>query len=257
MKLRHKIKGWVVDTFHMFRAGALMFYHKDPPKHYLGYTVEGKVAIIMIPGILGKWGMMKYLADKISLCGHPVYIVPGLGYNIFSIPNSAKILKASVMHIFPVLGHLIPRLNVGAESIKDVIEKNNIKNAIFVAHSKGGLIGKYYLAHFNKDKKVMGMVSIATPYSGSALAKLVSLEPYQELTNDSKIIRDLESHTAINHKIVSIIPEVDHYVWAEKGSYLEGAENIQVPVHGHHKVLFSKEVVAEILKAIEKISRKI
>src|SRR5258708_13577926 len=29
---------------------------RSPPKHYLQFTVEKKIPIIIIPGILGKWG---------------------------------------------------------------------------------------------------------------------------------------------------------------------------------------------------------
>jgi hypothetical protein len=256
MRLHHKIKSWASDYYHMIKGSVLMTIHREPPKHYLGHIVQGKVPVILIPGILGKWGFMKHLGDMISLAGHPVYIVPKLGYNIYSIPNSAKILRATLWHIFPSLGHLIPRLHSGAERIDEILEKEKIENVVFVAHSKGGLIGKYFLAHFNKEKKVLGMVSVATPYAGSAMAKLVPLDPIRELHVDSKIIHDLEQHKEVNHKIVSIIPEYDNHVWAEKGSFLDGAENINVSVHGHHKVLFSKEVCDVVLKSIEKISKK-
>lgn len=255
MKFHQKVKNWISDYHHMLRGQIVTILHKDPPAHYESYVVEGKVAVVVIPGIFGKWGMMKYLADKISLAGHPVYVVPKLGYNIFSIPNSAKILKSTLYHIFPSMDHLIPRMNLGAQSIKETIEKMNIKNVVFVAHSKGGLIGKYFLTHFNQDRKVLGMISIATPYSGSALAKLIKLEPYKELTNDSKIIKELQQHREINKNIVSIMPEYDDYVLAENGSFLEGAVNVRVPVHGHHRVLFSDEVCEVVVKSIEKLSK--
>ena len=66
--------------------GALqgILYH-TPPKHYLEYTEEGKVPVILIPGVLCKWSFLKHLGDKMSLAGHPVYIVPELGYNLFNM----------------------------------------------------------------------------------------------------------------------------------------------------------------------------
>jgi len=42
---------------------------------------------------------------------------------------------------------------------------------------------------------------------------------------------------------VSIIPQYDNHVWSEKGSHLDGAKNIYVPVHGHHKVIYDREVI--------------
>ena len=240
----------------MFRGAIGGLIYRKAPKHYLDRTIEGKVPVILIPGILGKWSFMKSLGDKISLQGHPVYIVPELGYNVFSIPSSARIVRTSLKHIFPKRGHIVPKLSRGSEAIQRIIENNKLERAVFVAHSKGGLIGKYFLAHYNKDDKVLGMVAIATPFSGSAMAKLIPFDPVRELDTDSKIIHDLEKHQDINDKIISIRPEYDNHVWAENGSYLEGAENIKVRVQGHHKIIFDPKVQKIILNSVDKIALK-
>jgi len=233
-----------------------MTIHRDPPKHYLGYTIDGKVPVVLIPGILGKWGFMKSLGDKISRRGHPVYIVPELGYNIYNIPTSAKTLRSLIVHIIPKRGHVPPKISRGAEAVRKLIEEEDLSGVVLVAHSKGGLIGKYLLAHHNIDNRVLGMVAIASPFSGSAMAKLIPHDSFKELRADSEIIQDLERHRKANERIISIIPEYDNHVWAERGSFLESAaENIEVPIHGHHKVLFDKKVLSLVLSAIEKISK--
>lgn len=234
MKLHKKVLSWIIDYGYMIHGSVTSLIYHKPPKHYLGYILENKIPVILVPGILGKWSFMKTLGDKISLAGHSVYVVPELGYNLFNIPDSAK-------------------------KLKDIVEKidtnkNNLKGVILVAHSKGGLIGKYLLAHQNEDNKVLGLISIATPYSGSSMAKLLPLDPIQELNIDSKIILDLEKHTEVNNKIFSICPEYDNHVWAEKGSYLDGAKNIKVSVHGHHKIVYDKQVEDAVLKSIEEIT---
>lgn len=232
MSVHKKIAHWIIDSGYLFRGFSRRFIYKKPPEHYLGHVVEGKVAVVIIPGIMGRWTFMKSLGDKISRTGHPVYIVPELKYNIFSIPESAEILSKVIERIL-----------------------TEYSDIILVAHSKGGLIGKYYLAHHNDNGHVLGMISIATPYSGSAMARLIPHDSYRELNIDSKVIHYLETHNTVNSKIVSICPEYDHYVWAEKGSYLDGAENILVPVHGHHKILFDKDVQKVVLESIEKITQ--
>lgn len=254
MKLHKKIGHWLIDYGYMIRGGATSLIYRNPPAHYLGHVVSGKIPVILIPGILGKWSFMKHLGDKISLEGHPVYIVRQLGYNIYSIPTSARKLKVLIQHILPKIGHAIPKLWLGAQNIEKLIKEQNLKRVVLVAHSKGGLIGKYFLVHNNNEHTVLGMIAVATPFSGSAMAKLVPHDSFRELLTDSKIIRDLEQHTNVNHQIVSIIPEYDNHVWAEKGSFLDGAKNIEVPVHGHHKVIFDKTVVEIILAELEKIS---
>ncbi len=251
------MKGWLVDSFHLARGGITMAIHRNPPKHYLGYVVEGKVPVILIPGILGKWGIMKYLGDRISLEGHPVYIVPRLGHNLYSIPASAQKLKAIVRRIFRNPEQPPHDVSLGAHHVRKFIEEQNIKGAVIVAHSKGGLIGKYFLEHDNYDHRVIGMIAVATPFSGSTMAKLIPHKAFEELKTDSKIIHDLLEHTEINKKIVSIFPEYDNYVRADRGSFLKGAKNIEVPIRGHHTILFDKEVVEMVLQSIAKMTNAI
>ncbi|OYV39115.1 MAG: hypothetical protein B7Z81_03735 [Acidocella sp. 20-61-6] len=136
-----------------------------------------------------------------------------------------------------------------------MIEKENLSGVVLVAHSKGGLIGKYLLAHDNADSRVSGMVAIATPFSGSAMANPIQHDLFRELQTDSEFIKDLEKHDAVNARIISIIPEYDNHVWAERGSYLDGAaENIRVSVKGHHKALFDGAVSSATIRSIEKIA---
>ena len=243
MNLHKKTTIWLKEFGALFHAAAMMTIHREPPEHYLGYTVAGKVPVILIPGVLGRWGYMKSLGDRISRLGHPVYIVPELGYNISSIPFSAKMLRSLIARITGKFGHILPRVSKGAEAIQKVIEEKNLKNVILVAHSKGGLIGKYLLTHYNADHKVLGMIAIAAPFSGSELAKLIPHDAFKELRTDSEIVRDLERHRNANKKIVSIFPEYDTHVWAERKSFLEGAENIEVSGLGGHNALLSDKKI--------------
>lgn len=229
MKTHKKIAVWFVDSLYAGRCIVTTLVHKSPPEHYLGHIINGKVPIVIIPGIFSQWGFMKKIADSLSLLGHPVYLVPQLGYNLYNIPHSSSLVAT-------------------------VIEKENLKNVILIAHSKGGLIGKYTMIHNDKEKRIIGMVSIATPYSGSAMTKILPIEPVKELHNDSLIIKDLTADTLVNKDIISICPEFDNYVWAHEGSYLEGAKNINVTVHGHHAVLQSSFVIEKIKESVESIS---
>ncbi len=223
-----ELGSWIKDYLHLLKGYSLMYLHYKPPHHYLGFTIEGKVPVILIPGIAERWGFLKSLGDKISLDGHPVYIVPKLGHNMINIPKSAMI-------------------------IKDLIEENKLKNVIIVAHSKGGLIAKYLLVHFNKDNAVKGVIAIATPFSGSALARLIRHKSFKELSPSSKLIQDLNSHTTINNRIISIYPSFDNHV--PEGSILANAENIKVNVKGHHKILFDKKVQEVVIEKIDKLTK--
>ena len=95
------------------------------------------------------------------------------------------------------------------------------------------------------------MISIATPYSGSSLAKTIPFLPFRQLFPESPIIKDLKAHNEINNKIISISPIFDNHVWAKEGSFLEGAKNITINKKGHHKILFDKELQDKVLSLLE------
>lgn len=223
-----ELGSWIKDYLHLIKGYSLMYLHHKAPHHYLGFTVEGKIPVILIPGIAEKWGFLKSLGDKISLEGHPVYIVPKLGHNLTDIPKSARI-------------------------IKDLIEENKLKSVIIVTHSKGGLIAKYLLIHFNKDNVVKGVIAIATPFSGSALVRLVRHKSFKELSPTSQLIQDLNSNTIVNNRIISIYPSYDNHV--PEGSILTYAENIKVNVKGHHKILFDNQVQKITIEKIDKLTK--
>jgi pimeloyl-ACP methyl ester carboxylesterase len=232
MNSSRKLKHWIIDYRYMVQGALQSLFYKNPPKHYLEHIIHNKVPVVLVPGILEKWSSMKNMADNISLAGHPVYVVQNLKYNIYSIPKSV-------------------------DYIQEILDKNKIKKFVFITHSKGGLIGKYFLVHCNKNNSALGMVAIASPFSGSAMTNLVVHDSFKELSIDSEIINDLQRHSEINNKIVSIIPNYDNHIWAEKGSHLDGPKNIYVDVHGHHRVIFDSSVIKKSIKELERLSDQI
>lgn len=220
-----KINNWVRDYFYLAKGHSFMF-HK-PPKHYLGHILEKKSPIILIPGVYTKWQFLKAIADPISLKGHPVYAIEHLGYNTQAIHYSAKL-------------------------IRELINEKDLHNVIIIAHSKGGLIAKHLLLYDNEDARVVKVIAIATPFSGSHLVKFIPNKTLKELHPESGIIKKLHSQSDANHCIISIFGEYDNHVWPTESCKLDGAKNIQVSTHGHHKILFNKQVHDIVLDEIEK-----
>ncbi len=224
-----KIFYWIIDYYYLLLGKLLMYFYKAPPKQYLGYVVKGKNPVILIPGNSNKWGFLKKLGDTVSDLGHAVYIPHKLGSNLFDIPTSAKI-------------------------VREIIDNNNLKKVILIGHSKGGLVGKYILIHKNQDNKVNRLIAIGAPFSGSDIVTHLPFRSFQELSPKSKIIQEMNSNFKVNSKIVSIMPEFDNHVWSDKGSYLEGALNIKLPIKGHHKIVFDKMSISKIAGQIEKFN---
>lgn len=219
-----KLFYWISDYWYLFKRSAVMYIFVAPPKHHLGRVVKGKKAVVIIPGIFGRWSFMRPVTDTLSLAGHPVYVIKRLRNNLLDIPTSSKIVSS-------------------------FIKNHNLKDVILVTHSKGGLIARYLIEYHDPKNKIAGVIALAAPFSGSSMVKLVPKNALLELLPDSVIITKLQSNKKFNKKIISIIPKYDNHVWSEKGSWLEGAlKNIKVDVSGHHKIISDKKTLALIKK---------
>lgn len=205
-----------------------MNIYKHPPLSYIQNGKKNKSPIILLTGLTLKWGFLKQLGDKLSYLGYPIYVVEKLGSNILTIPESA--------------GY-----------IKEIIDKNDLRNVIIIGHSKGGLVGKYLLVNNNSDNRIKKEIALAAPFLGTTLAAFIPVESFKEVLPTSPVIKELNRHTDINKYIISIYPSFDNHIWPQGGSILQGARNIKMDVKGHHKIVFDKKTQEKIIDCIEKL----
>lgn len=216
---------WLVDYFYFIQGKIHEALTWKAPEHHLSHIKEGLPPIVVIQGIAGKWGFMRRLVNKISFEGYPIYTVPDLGNNMIPVESGAKIVRS-------------------------MIDSFDLKDVVLIGHSKGGLISKYLLAHLNKENRIKGAITIATPFGGTKLAHANPYKAYKELRTDSELIKSLNDKNEVNDKMICVIPAFDNHVWPQSSCFLPGAKNIQVKVKGHHKVVFDKEVQELILELL-------
>lgn len=185
--------------------------------------------VILIPGIYEHWEFMRPVATALHRAGYAVHVIEGLGYNLGSVEAMAQKIEAYA-------------------------RRRQLKGCLIVAHSKGGLIGKYLLAHHNAHERFAGMVALNTPFSGSVYAYLLPLAGLRIFTPRSPILRLLAKTSAVNGRIVSIFGVFDPHI--PGGSSLAGATNIQLPVYGHFRTINDPRVHAHILKGLDKLQRR-
>lgn len=222
-----RLNDWVLDYAYWIKGIAA--FRRKPPSHYRHNKNAEKVPVILLSGLSLKWHFLRHLGDRISLAGHPVFVIPNLRGNWISVAQAA-------------------------DFVREVIDEHNLQRIVIVAHSKGGIIAKYLLVNHNYDKRVKLVIAVASPFSGTRLARIIPHRALYEMLPDSSVLQELQENTAVNKQIVSIIPEFDNHVWAEQGSYLDGAKNINVKVRGHHRVIFDKSVENIIMETIKKAS---
>jgi triacylglycerol lipase len=198
--------------------------HLNHKKYIQSSKSHNKIPILLIPGIYENWQFMKPVADALYQQGHPIHIIDSLGYNTGEVEAMATIVDA-------------------------YISQHNLHSCLIVAHSKGGLIGKYVLTNFNSQHVVKGMIALNTPFSGSRYAYLLPLKSTRMFIPNSPILSTLTTNTVVNAQIISIYGLFDPHI--PKGSFLEGAQNIQLKTRGHFRIMNNKNVHRAIIKSID------
>ena len=186
---------------------------------------EGRLRpVVILPGIYESWHYLRPVAERLNELGHPVHVIPALGLNRAPIPATASRVHA----------YLVERELVGVA---------------LVAHSKGGIVGKHLMALDDRDGRVDRLIAIASPFGGSAMARIAPNPALRAFLPNDPVIAGLAAERAVNERITSIYPSFDPHI--PEGSALEGARNIEVPVVGHFRILLQPAVIAAVLEAVD------
>lgn len=211
-------QAWGADYWWVSRALAGGLVRRDVPAAYA--TGDG-APVVLVPGVLEEWTMMRAIADALSAAGHPIHTLPELRRNTATVRDGAALVATYL----------------SAKGLTDVL---------LVAHSKGGLIAKCLLLG-DEAHRVRGVVTVATPFGGSVLARLVPHPVVRSLAPDDATIVELAGRNDVNRLITSICPAFDPHI--PGGSRLEGAINVPVAAMGHFRVLADRDVIDAVVAA--------
>lgn len=133
---------------------------------------------------------------------------------------------------------------------------------ILVGHSKGGLVGRAILAAKTNATAtlphVAGLVTIATPWYGSVLARLFpSRSPVGTLVPggvETLIPWHVETEKEIRHSITSINPSWDPHVPGNRN--LLGATNVTTVLSGHFRVLGDPETLRVAVREASRLRHR-
>jgi len=180
--------------------------------------------VVILPGIYESWHYLRPIAERLNADGHPVHVIPALGLNSAPIPATAARVHA----------HLVAR---------------GLTGVAIVAHSKGGIVGKHLMALDDRESLVDRMVAIASPFSGSAMARIAPNSALRAFLPTDPVIAGLAAERAVNERITSIYPSFDPHI--PDGCVLEGARNIELPVVGHFRILLEPGVIDAVVEAVD------
>ncbi len=215
---RQKIVGWARDYGYVAYWMARALVSRSKPEAML-HPAAGKAPVVLIPGVYESWRFMQPVAQHLYDLGHPVHVLDKLGYNVGAIPAMATI-------------------------VSEYLEGIDLRDVTIIAHSKGGLIGKYAMSRPDTLSRVRRLIAINSPFSGSRYAYLFLLRSVRVFRPTGPIIRELTRNLLVNDKISSLYSVFDPHI--PETSQLLGAENIVLPTIGHFRPLADSHTLGVI-----------
>jgi hypothetical protein len=203
------VKGgfWLHDYAYAVRGQVEGFLDRTDPASLQSGDRE---PVLLIPGIWETWRFLLAVARHLHDAGHPVHVLPALKRNGAPVAASAEI-------------------------VRDYLARHDLRHVVVVAHSKGGLIGKYAMLLQDPEHRIDRMVAVATPFNGSIYAPYTVLPSLRAFSPKDATTVLLGKNLSVNARITSIYGEFDPHI--PGGSNLPGATNMQLPVAGHFRIL--------------------
>jgi hypothetical protein len=179
--------------------------------------------VVILPGIYESWHYLRPIAERLNANGHPVHVIPALGLNRAPIPATAARVYAQLV-------------------------ERGLTGVAIVAHSKGGIVGKHLMAVDDRESRVDRLIAIASPFGGSAMARLTPNPALRAFLPSDPVIAALAAERAVNGRITSIYPSFDPHI--PDGCLLEGARNVELPVVGHFRILLQAATLDAVADAV-------
>ena len=209
---------WALDYVYAVGRQLRSAVSRVSPDEFLSGTGRH---VLIIPGIFEDWRFMLPLIQTLHDTGHPVHVVTVLQRNRLAVPKAAEL----------IVGYLRDR---------------DLTDVLIVAHSKGGLIGKFAMMALDPERRLVRMVAVASPFSGSRYAGFMLLPSLRALSPRSAVTLQLSREQRVNERITSIYGLFDPHI--PEGSVLPGARNIQLDTGGHFRILAHEQTLKTVLE---------
>ncbi|ARC56503.1 Haloalkane dehalogenase [Frondihabitans sp. 762G35] len=187
------------------------------------YREGAKAPILLLPGVYESWRTLRWFADVMNRDGHPVVVVPGLAHNRRPIADTAVLAQR-------------------------ILDANDLRDVVILAHSKGGIIGKSMMLDTDASGRIARMVAVNSPFQGSRMARYIPTRAFRAFLPTDPLLTRLTAEQEVNARITSVFSDFDGHV--PEGSVLPGARNVTVPVDGHFRPLGHPVGRAMILAAL-------
>lgn len=189
-----------------------------------GRPASARPPVLLLPGIYERWHFLGPLVKYLEGRGHEVHVLEALGFNLHPVPASAGLVAS-------------------------YLAERDLSDVVVIAHSKGGLIGKYLMASAEAGHRIRKMIAVNTPFGGSVYARYAPTPTLRAFSPKDPTLQELAGNLDINQRVTSIFSRIDPQI--PGGSRLEGARNIQLDVVGHFRILADPEFVKVLTSELD------
>jgi pimeloyl-ACP methyl ester carboxylesterase len=203
----------------MFKHHLAAFFFRSPPAYW---SQGDRGDVVLIQGIHGSWHHFRTIADSLHKLGYRIHIVPNL-YN----------------HTIPVL--------TAYERVVAYLLEHQLTNVTLLTHSKGGITGLYVLKDARVSDRIRRLITIACPFQGSELARIVWFA--RELRPTSSVIQRA-ANVVDRNKVCNFYPTIDNHVIPHPSLILPSAHNHPIDVIGHTRILEDPATLRAVLELV-------
>lgn len=221
--IRRAVSWWLDYAYVGWWQVVGFLFRIDPARYVSGH--EGRAPILILPGIYERWQFLYPIVRRLHGAGHPVHVVATLGYN-----------RGDVVTM--------------SHRAREYVEGADLRGVVIVAHSKGGLIGKYLMAFDDPQDRISSMVAVNAPFGGSRYARFFPGRSIRAFAPTHETLLALAKRQEINPRITSIFSDWDPHI--PEGSALVDAHNVRVDLAGHFRVLSSPAVLDAVSAAVRR-----
>lgn len=212
---------WLLDYRYVVHWQVRGLLDRTDPADYLEPAGTAP-PVLLLPGIYERWHFLRPVADLLRDQGHPVHVLTRLRWNTAPVAASA-------------------------EHVAAYLQEHDLREVLVVAHSKGGLIGKFAMLHADPEGRIARMIAIATPFAGSRYARYFLARSIRAFSPRDRTLRLLGEQLEVNTRITSIWGAFDPHI--PGGSRLEGAVNVPLRTSGHFRIVRAAELLEAVRRA--------
>lgn len=205
---------------------------RGAPSDDPGVAAGSDVVVVLLHGTAADGTCMRAWADAIAHVGVEAPILA---------PDHGMLLRTPEVH-----GERIARI------LRECLAHGPRIRLVIVAHSLGGLAVRCALAgDAVLRERTLGVITVATPHRGTALAGRLPVGPLAFLALDNAWVRALPTLTALVPRVRSFATDVDVIVYPPATS--EAGEHELLHGIGHAHLLTSPVVSARVAEAVRSV----